>query len=87
MDIGQLNFNKRQAYTSLKSKTKLEGLSLPAKNEPRKTLSEAMLPSVRRELLIERKLYLMKKSSETSSPFSSPVRTSRIRSIISEVRT
>mgnify|MGYP006897110922 CR=1 FL=1 len=45
-----------------------------------------MLPSVRRELMVERKIFLMKNANDKGSNASSPVRSERMRRIIEEAR-
>ena len=88
MDIGDLNSIKRNySYQKQKGKLDIEPISeRPSVKKMSNNHSEVMLPSVKRELMVERKLFLMKNGSDKGSNTSSPVRSGRIRRIIDEAR-
>ena len=85
MDIGQLNSIKK-TYSNPKFKIKIDSvLNSESESTKRSTKNDFLLPSVKRELIIERKIFLIKNSGN-SSPTSSPVKSARIRSIISDTK-
>ena len=82
MDVGKLN-SIRRGYNSVKSKPRIDYYSIDRNDSKKSVHNQQMLPLVRRELAIERKIFLLKNIHQKDSNTSSPTKSERIRRVIS----